>query len=435
MSGGTVTIPVWMNALGVENAFLGSVGYDPTKLVLQSVQLGPDAAGAYLEEIDTQTNQGYVGLALLLGQGLVIPDGTQTVAQLVFQALPVTNTTTVNLTLGDTPESRQLVDGNLDSLPLICQNSTVTLIPAEYEADVYPRFNGNHQVDLQDWLEVGRMVAGLDVPTNRDEFLRADCAPRNAPDGVLTVADWVQAGRYALGYDPLTLVPTPNPDASVSPLVKVHPLGVTVPTRVLQVARVSGQRGQKISVPVQLVCTTNENAIGLTINYNPARLTLTGVALGANMPGGRLNLNSNLLAGKVGLTLALSPGDSLSAGTNQVAVLQFAATANAACAVALTLDGSVVVLQVADKTANVLAASYVNGAVVLPAQPTMQITRAGEALQLSWPAGLGSYQVYSANTPAGPWQPVAVVVSTNGLDATVSVPASNQQQFFRLEGQ
>jgi hypothetical protein len=77
----------------------------------------------------------------------------------------------------------------------------------------------------------------------------------------------------------------------------------------------------------------------------------------------------------------------------------------------------------------------VNGAVVLPAQPTMQITRAGEALQLSWPAGLGSYQVYSANTPAGPWQPVAVVVSTNGLDATVSVPASNQQQFFRLEGQ
>jgi hypothetical protein len=435
MSGSTLVVPVLMNAVGEENAFQASVGYDPTKLVLQSVQPGPAAAGAYLQEVDGPPNSGQVGFVILLNTGSTQPVGTnEEVADLVFSTLPVTNNATVNLTFGDNPIARGVSDNNGNSLPTIYQNGTVTLAPAEYEADVYPRPTGDHQVGLSDWVEVGRMVAGLDTPTNSDEMLRADCAPRNAPDGVLTVADWVQAGRYELGLDPLTLVTTP-PAPSLTSL-KSSLVG-SIPSRILQVGSVSVARGQTVSVPVQLVSTTNENAVGMTIGYDTSRLKFLNVTLGSSIIGGRLNVNTNQAAGEIGVALAMSPGLALSAGTNQIAVLQFMSMSNASGPVALTLDGSVVKLQLADKAANVLAASYVNGAVVLPPQPVVTTALTpGANLQMSWQIDSGTFQVQSANSPLGPWTVVpAPTIVTNGPNATVTVTATNNQQYFRLVGQ
>ena len=432
LSGSTITLPISMNALGVENTFVGSVGYDPTKLAVNHVQLGQATVGAYLQEIDTQTNNGFVGFAILLSYGSTIPAGTQEVAEVVFQALPVTNNTTVNLTFGDTPSALQVVDNNLNLLPAVYQGGSILLTPAEYAADVYPRFNGDHQLTLQDWLEEGRMVAGLDTPTNADEFLRADCAPRNAPDGVLTVADWVQAGRYALGLDPITLV---APPAAPHLMAKGQPKGGPATTRILQVANVSAQRGQSLTVPIQLVGTTNENAVGMTVSYNPNQLRLAGVSGGSALTSGRLIINSNQLTGKVGLALALSTGATLPAGTNQLALLQFVASTNTSGTVALTLDDSVVKLQVADLLANSLAATYVNGSVTLPAPPAVAITGTGGNLQLSWPVASGAFQVQMAAGLAGPWTTITSPISTNGANAAVTVSPTNQQQYFRLQGQ
>jgi hypothetical protein len=438
MSGTTVVVPVLMNAVGAENAFQASVGYDPTKLVLQSVQPGPAVAGAYLQEVDTQTNNGYVGFVILLNTGSSQPAGTnEEVADLVFSTLPVTNNVTVNLTFGDNPVSRGVLDNNANSLPAIYQNGSVALAPAEYEADVYPRPAGDHQVGLQDWVEVGRMVAGLDTPTNSDEILRADCAPRNAPDGVLTVADWVQAGRYELGLDPLTLVTLP-PAPSIASLAKSKPMGLPSSTRTLQIGTVSVGRGQTVSVPVLLVCTTNENAVGMTIGYDASRLKFLNATLGSAIIGGRINVNTNHGPGEVGVALAMSPGLALAAGTNQVAVLQFASMTNASGPVTLSLDGTVVKLQLADKTANVLAASYVNGAVTLPPQPVLATAITGANLQLTWQVASGTFQVESASNPTGPWitnttSPLSFV--TNGASVTVTVTATNTEQYFRLVGQ
>ena len=431
MSGGTVTVSVLMNALGVENSMETSVGYDPTKLVLQSIQTGQATSGAYLQPLYTYTNQGYVGFAIFLNYGSVVPAGTQEVAQLTFYALPVTNTTAVNVSFGDYPDGRQLLDNNLESLPATYQTGTVTLAPAEYAADVYPRFNGDHQVNLQDWGEIGRMVAGLDVPTNSDELLRADCAPRNAPDGVLTIADWVQAGRYAVNLDPLTLV-TPNVPPQMA--AKAHPLGSPVPSRILQVGNVSAVRGQNVSVPVLLVCNTSENAAGFTVNFNTNLLKYVNTTLGTNVAGGRLNVNSGT-PGKLGVALALSPGQSLPAGTNQIVVLQFTANASGTGTIPLTLDNSVVQLEIVDNTANVLAANYVSGTVVLPAQPSLAVTSTGSGLQLTWPLTNGTFQVQAADNVLGPWTTLVLPLTTNGGNAVVSVLFTNQQQYFRLTGQ
>jgi hypothetical protein len=433
MSGSSVVVPVLMNALGVESTFLATVGYDPTKLALQNVQLGAATAGAYLQEVDTRTNIGLVGFAVL---GSTVPAGTnQQVALVNFQALPVTSNTTVSLFFTNYPTLQQIYDNNFDLLPAIYAGGTVTLLPAEYEADVYPRTNGDHQVTVLDWLEEGRMVAGLDAPLSSDEMLRADCAPRNAPDGVLTVADWVQAGRYALGLDPLTLVPLPaEPGIKSLPISGAMPPGGLIASRTLQIGNVTAQRGQTVSVPVQFVCTTNENAVGLTVSFDPNQLQLTGITLGSAMTGGRTNINYSQ-PGKLGLVIALPPGASLVAGTNQLLVLQFTTSTNASGLAVLSLDNSVAVLQVADKTANSLAANYVNGSVSLPPQPVLTTAVAGANLQLTWPVSTGTFQVQSANNPLGPWTNSTLPLTTNGANATVTVTATNQQQYFRLQGQ
>jgi hypothetical protein len=437
MSGSTVVVPVLMNALGVENTFLGSVGYNPAALVLQSVQLGEAAAGASLLEVDTKTNSGLVGFAIQFNSGSTMPVGTnEQVALLTFQAQPVTSNTTVSVFFTNNPTLQQVWDNNFDLLPAAYTNGSVTLLPAEYAADVYPRTNGDHQVDARDWQEVGRMVAGLDAPTNSDETLRADCAPRNAPDGVLTVADWVQAGRYALGLDPLTLVTTPPiPGISAQKSLKSTPLDGASQPRILRIGNVAAQRGQIVSVPVELICTTNENAVGLTVNFNTNQLKLAGVTLGSAMTGGsRTNINYRQ-PGKLGMVVAMSPGASLAPGTNQVLVLQFTASTDASGQTALSLDDSVVIRQVVDATANALVANYVDGAVILPPQPVLATTITGANLQLTWPVSTGTFHVQSADNPLGPWADTTLTIITNGANATVTVTATNQQQYFRLIGQ
>ena len=92
-------------------------------------------------------------------------------------------------------------------------------------------------------------------------------------------------------------------------------------------------------------------------------------------------------------------------------------------------------LQVADNTAVVLAANYVNGSVVLPPPPTLQTLMTANNLQLTWPDSSGSFLLQSADNLSGPWSNVALPIITNGSSATVTVQATNQQQFYRLVSQ
>jgi len=95
----------------------------------------------------------------------------------------------------------------------------------------------------------------------------------------------------------------------------------------------------------------------------------------------------------------------------------------------------VVIRQVVDATANALAANYVDGAVILPPQPVLATTMTGANLQLTWPVSTGTFHVQSADSPLGPWADTTLTIVTNGANATVTVTATNQQQYFRLIGQ
>jgi hypothetical protein len=275
------------------------------------------------------------------------------------------------------------------------------------------------------------MVAGLDVPTNSDEFLRADCAPRGAADGVLTVADWVQAGRYAMKLDPITVV-TPPVSAGAVPQAKAK--GSQTPGRILQVGTVSAQRGQTVSVPVSLVCLTNESAVGLTISYNTNQLQLLSVSPVSGLLGVREYVNTNQ-PGKVGLALASSTGNNLPAGTNKIATLLFATRPSASGTAALTLDGTVVKLQTADVQAAPIATSYINGAVILPSQPSIVSKVSGGKLQFNWLLASGTFQVQTASQPSGPWTTIVLPLTSDGTNVSCALSTANLQQYFRLTGQ
>ncbi len=75
------------------------------------------------------------------------------------------------------------------------------------------------------------------------------------------------------------------------------------------------------------------------------------------------------------------------------------------------------------------------GAIVSLPQPTLATTMTGANLELTWPIATGTFHVQSADCPLGPWTDVTSPVITNGANATVTVTATNQQEYFRLVGQ
>jgi len=71
----------------------------------------------------------------------------------------------------------------------------------------------------------------------------------------------------------------------------------------------------------------------------------------------------------------------------------------------------------------------------VPAPPTLQISQVGSEVLLRWPVFYAGYQLLAADDPTSAWAPLAVAVTTNDSTATATLPATNSQQYFRLQSQ
>jgi hypothetical protein len=71
----------------------------------------------------------------------------------------------------------------------------------------------------------------------------------------------------------------------------------------------------------------------------------------------------------------------------------------------------------------------------LPALPTLSVLRSGENVTLSWPAvdtaGFALEQASPLAAPAG-WVPNSATIADDGAKKSVTIPATNSSQFFRL---
>ena len=200
----------------------------------------------------------------------------------------------------------------------------LTVDPVAYEADTVPRpnGNGNGEVTISDWVQVGRFAVGLDTLNPGSEFQRADCAPlATFGDGKITLLDWVQAGRYVVGLDPINKAAGPTASVPTALATIANEPFFTEATRTVRVLNGNFQRGQINSLAVELDAQGNENALSFSWNFDPKLLSFYTATTPAGM---NLTINQKLATqGKVGFMLALPAEQFFPTGTRTLLHVQF----------------------------------------------------------------------------------------------------------------
>lgn len=326
--GGTVAVPIDLVAQGDENALGFSLTFEPAILSNPVAALGSGAAGVSLNTNTTQTAAGKLGVALALPAGQAFAAGTQQLVVVTFSVASGTTAPSTPVGFGDQPIAREVASATATSLTATWTGGSVTVTQG-YEADVAPRPNGNGTVSTTDWVQVGRFAAGLDTSAAGSEFQRADCAPRTTlGNGAISTTDWVQAGRYAAGLDPLTAAGGPTAaGSSVSPGMGVHTSSANSPgagSTPRRIALRTLDLGDEVEVTVTIDATGDENALGLSLAFDPQAAGLVGALPGRDAVGALLNLNvSDALAGRIGLAVALPAGRAIHGARAEVVVLRF----------------------------------------------------------------------------------------------------------------
>ncbi len=439
-SGWPITVPVNLNASGEENAVSFSIVFGGVQraspLSFISASAGAAAEGAWVVVNTNDLAFGRVGVAIALPAGATFARGAQELALLEFDTSVVTAQPLV-FTLGfaDQPVARQVADPLAISLPAFFTSSAVTLLPTDIEGDTSPRPTGNRSLTINDWVQAGRFVAGLDVPGSPAEFQRVDCAPRTTRgDGQLKVTDWVQTGRYFAKLDPLTAVGGPSSASPLSPASTPKDLG-----REIRVVNVDAFPGLQTVVPLELQSQGDENGLGFTLRFNPAQLQFAEAKLGADAAAAGATLDVNSLqgaSGSLGLLLALPTGAAFSPGTRQILTVSFVPQPGSDPGAApLSFGDAPVVRAVSDAAANELSATYLAGALSVSLLPSLSIAASGTNFVLSWPLAAAAFDLQATVSPAEPllnWTNIIAVPQTNAGTLSLTLPAADTSRFFRL---
>jgi hypothetical protein len=432
--GSSVDVPINLVATGNENALSFSLSFDPTRLNYSNITLGSGGGDAlFLPNVSLAAN-GQIGVQLALPSGETFPAGTQEILRVTFTTPILTGTQALVTTLdfSNQPIAKLVSDTFGEPLANSFIGGTVTLSPSPLEGDAAPVPSGNGNLDLFDWVQVGRYVAGLDPITNRDVFQKVDCAPRNTQgDGKLKVTDWVQAGRYASGLDPLTIAGGPTGPAA--PMIQAQP---NIPNaRQLTVNSGSVVKGLTMTLPINLQAQGDETALAFSLNFDPAVLRYVKTVKGSAAASAVLEVNSNQApAGQLALVLCLPAGGShFAAGTMEIARVTFLAVASGTNSTVGFADQPVL-RSISDANAVELAANYVGNSVAINPPPVVSMPVVGNKSLLSWPAWAGDFTLQAAGnlTPPIAWTNVPVTLQTNGDRIEITVPTPNQPVFFRL---
>jgi uncharacterized protein (TIGR03437 family) len=376
-AGGIASVPVELIAQGNEFGVSFSVNFDPALLSLADPPVSAGSGlptGSSLNFNTNQAAQGRLGIALILPVTSPLPTfakGTHQIAILNFRVASNVGPTTTTLSLGDQPIARSVVDANATSLSSSFTGATLT-ITRGYEADVTPRPEGknNGTLTVSDWVQVGRFVAGLDTITSSSEFQRADTAPRDTlGDGQLDISDWVQAGRYVAGLDPIA--PAGGPTAPSSGVMAQGLGAEAVMAETRRTIRLVPSKlilGQQTTVTVELEALGDENALAFGLSFDPAQLSFVSAAA----HGATLIVNSRqATSGRLGLLLALPPGQAFAAGVHPLVTLSFAVAIDSPTDRAeIGFASGTVANTVIDLNANRLAANWSAGIFTLTREVT-----------------------------------------------------------------
>ncbi|HEY1173366.1 MAG TPA: putative Ig domain-containing protein [Verrucomicrobiae bacterium] len=419
-AGSSVVVPVQLVALGDENAIGFSLTFDPAKLSNPRISLGNGLpAGVTLNANTLQASNGKLGVALALGTGLSFGNATYTLVNITFDTATGLNGVESALTFGNQPIAREVADAAANSLPADYIGGTVTFTSG-YEADVAPRPNGtgDGSLSITDWVQIGKFVAGLEVPASGSEFQRADVAPiETRGDGILKIGDWVLAGRYVAGLEPVAPAAGPT---QASPELASFNLASVSSERQIHMGNLQVMGGQVFEVPVMLEALGGENAVGFSIQFDPALVTLLAVEAGSATTGAPLILNDQQkAAGKFGVLTGAAAGQGLAAGQHEIARIRFQASNSVFAKSALSFTGSPVRLDVSDANGNSLPTAYTDSQIEVVSsrlsaaagQSAQSVktegyrlavqTMAGKSYRLEWSQDLKTWNLLGTFTGTG----------------------------------
>jgi hypothetical protein len=430
MGGNSVDVPVVLVANGNENTLTFSLNFNTQRLAYAGIALGSGASDASLLPNTSQAANGRIGVSLQLPNNEAFPPGTQEVLRVTFLSSILTGTqpvtTPVNFT--NQPQNKLLYDTLGNKLATNFVNGSVTVAVTDFEGDVTPRPTGDRSLDIFDWSQIGRFVAGLDLVTNAAEFQRADCAPKSsAGDGQLKVTDWVQAGRYAAAVD--------SPGVVGGPTAPLSPTVLTGGPRTINLSSGPAVKGLPFTLSVSLQSQGNENAVGFSLNFDPALLKYGSVAKGSATGSATLDINTNQAAsGVLGVLLALPAGNNFTAGAQEITRITFTAL-NSSTNDTLAFSDQPVVRGISDPLANELSANYASASVTINPTPALNITVTNGNATLSWPGWAAGFALQAAGgtLPTAGWTNVLNPAQTNGSDISVSLPIPGHGEYFRLQ--
>jgi hypothetical protein len=180
-----------------------------------------------------------------------------------------------------------------------------------------------------------------------------------------------------------------------------------------------------------------ENAVGLSLAFDPALITYTGATLGSDASSATMGINASFAVnGHVGIILGLPTNVGFTPGTRQVLKVNFRAVTTTPVNAAIALTDSPVIREVADTNALPVTASYLSGTISVNPRPSLSIANSNLSLSLLWPAWATNYTLQQAVGNAQPnstWTnvPVSPVLINNSLG--VKLPMSGGSKFYRLQ--
>ena len=300
-----------------------------------------------------------------------------------------------------------------------------------FEGDIMPRPTGDNAVTISDWVEVGRMVVGLDQPTTVNEFKRVDCAPRSSlGDGMLTTADWVQAGRYAMGLDALNA--TGGPEQQSAKPQGLRRQMVAQSERWVVVGNAAGQPGTQVEVPIRLNALGGENGFGMSVVFDSGLLEYVGIA--SAVEGSILQANTAQIGrGRLGVAVVMPPGQEMGAGSQELARLQFRVLATGEALV--SVSDNPVKSEVVSVEAEVLTSEFRGGvinAAAIKAGRMLELKTGGVVTLTGVPSADGEYDVWGSSDLVS-WGYLDRVTASGGrMEFNDPATSGAEKRFYRL---
>jgi hypothetical protein len=137
--------------------------------------------------------------------------------------------------------------------------------------------------------------------------------------------------------------------------------------RIIAAADATIARGASGTVSISLAAQGDENALGFSVTFDPALLSYSSYTAGSGAGGATINVNdTQKLAGKIGVILALPAGQTFAAGARELVQLTIAAAGGASTVnTPIAFGDSPVAREISDATANVLTATFQGGTLTL----------------------------------------------------------------------